>query len=52
MGDGWNFLDRKIDDYDQEWLNWKEIMINNFICFVIHLLAAETYRKFFHTKVS
>lgn len=52
MGEGWSFIDRKFDDYDVEWMSWKETMRNFWICFVTHSVAAEIYRKFFKLKVS
>lgn len=44
MTDGWEYLDRKIDDYDLEWESWTTFIRNCWIFYVLHLVLAELIR--------
>lgn len=50
FGSGWSIINRKIDDYDTEWLSWKSFIINNWYWFIVHSVLAELFRllKFKH----
>lgn len=44
MSDGWKILNRKVDDYDDEWSVLKDLAAKYWHWFVIHLISAEIFR--------
>lgn len=44
MDDGWKILNRKMDNYDNEWQVFKDLIGNYWYWFLVHIVCSEVFR--------